>query len=98
MKKVVTVNRQTIDAALRHLREGIPINELGLDADERKRVERVFYAIRTISNHPDTDPFELFRRLAAGRYRTASQEWHAAKRDMILYNRVRNENENQKRL
>lgn len=88
----VSVSKQLVDATLRHLREGVPIYELGLNQKERDRVERVGYMLRKVAKQPETNVFDTFKRMAAGRYDTALDDWHAARKDKALYDMVVAEN------
>lgn len=80
-----TVSKQLTEAARRHIYENVPLSELNLTMTERNRIERVEYILFLLEKEPDMDIFAKLKRLAAGRYDTAMEEWHAAKRDMMLY-------------
>ena len=87
MKKAIVISRQTIDAALKHLREGMDINEMNLPPDICNRIKRVKYVLEL--KDKNTNAFTIFKQLAAGRYNSASEEWHVAKKDEALYNRLK---------
>ena len=89
MKKAIVISRQTIDAALKYLRDGVDINELDLPQDLCNRIRRVKYAIELKENN--LNAFAFFKKLAAGRYNSASEEWRVAKKDEALYNRLMSE-------
>ena len=84
----ISVSQQLIDATLRHLRDGVTYAELGLDQHERERIERVKYLRFLVGENPDLDVFEKFKRIAAGRYHSAMEEWHVARKDKMLYDAV----------
>ena len=81
----VSISKFLLNTARQTLFEGVPIYSLNLERKDRDRIERVGYMLRYAEKHPDTDVFTSFKQLAAGRYDSAMEEWHAAKKDMVLY-------------
>lgn len=81
----VSISRQLIEAARRHLSEETPLNELNITQSERNRIERVKYVRFLAEKEPKLDAFERFKRIAAGRYDTAMDEWREAKKDAMLF-------------
>lgn len=92
MKKSVTISRQTVEAALRHIRDGVALEDLGVTQDTQNRIERVAHVLRWCQMNPQQDPRVIFRALAAGRYNNACVEWHVAAKDQALYRRLTKNN------
>lgn len=88
MKKTVAISRQILEAASRHIRDGVPLSELGVPQEAQNRIERVAHVLRWCKTNPQQDPRVLFRALAAGRHNNSSIEWHVAEKDEALYKRV----------
>jgi len=88
MTKPTTVSKITISAAISHIQDGIALQEMNLPKDVRDRVERVLHVRERCRREQGLNPFALFKELAAGRYNNASEEWHAAKKDEALYDRL----------
>ena len=91
MKKPTTVSRQTVSAALCHIHDGISLQHLNVSKDVRDRIERVMHVLNRCRQQQGLNPFVLFKELAAGRYNNASEEWHVAKKDEALYERLKEE-------
>ena len=94
MKKAVTISRQTVDAAFKHLREGVNLQDLNVTPEVSNRIKRVKYVLDL--HEQNVSPFAIFKKLAAGRYNNASEEWHVAKKDEALYNRINEQLTNNK--
>ncbi len=72
-------------AAIRHIRDGEPLENIPLSKDEAKRIKRVAHVFSQCQSDPRLDAFILFKRLAAGRYNSSAEEWQVAKKDLELY-------------
>lgn len=83
-----TISKQLIESARLHLLDGVDIFNLKLSRQDSDRIERVGYVLRLVAKHPDTDVFDTFKRMAAGRYASAMEDWHAAKKDKLLYDEM----------
>ena len=83
-----SISKQLIATALTHLRDNVSLDEMDLSPTDRNRIERVKYMMFLVDRDPTMDVFAKFKRLAAGRYDTAMDDWHEAKKDMILYEAV----------
>jgi len=84
----VSISRQLVDAARRHLVEDVPLGDMNLGMADRNRIERVKYVRFLSEKEPGLDVFAKLRRLAAGRYENTIEEWREAKKDMMLFEQL----------
>ena len=91
MRRAITVSRQTVEAARKHIYCGVPLADLGVSQEIQNRVERVAHVLKWCQASPGQNPFVVFKALAAGRYDNSMEEWHVAKKDMVLYEKMKNE-------
>lgn len=81
----VRITKKLIESARQRLHSGAPACDPDLSREDCNRIERVMYMRFLVERNPSIDVFGKFKRIAAGRYATALDEWIAARKDKLLY-------------
>ncbi len=71
--------------SLIHFEQGVPIDDLNLRPDQRRRLARVEHVYWQWMRNPLLDPFGMFKQLCKGKFADAPSEWRAAQRDKLLF-------------
>ncbi len=71
--------------SLLHFEQGVPIDDLILRSEQRRRLARVEHVYWQWMRNPMLDPFGMFKQLCKGKYADAPSEWRAAQKDKMLF-------------
>lgn len=81
-----TLPRDLMSGALLHFEQGVPIDDLKLRAENRRRLARVEHVYWQWVRNPFTIDYKaLLRQLVKGKYADAPTECHAAQKDVQLF-------------
>ena len=78
-----------MSGTLLHFESGVPIDDLALRTEQRKRLARVEHVYWQWIRNPWLDTYQLFRQMVKGHYADAPAETHAAKKDQLLFDFVK---------
>ena len=78
-----------MSGTLLHFEQGVPIDDLALRTEQRKRLARVEHVYWQWIRNPWLDTYQLFRQMVKGHYADAPAETHAAKKDQLLFDFVK---------
>lgn len=85
MAQPSTISQQLMTGALLHFQQGVPIDDLALRTEHRKRLARVEHVYWQWIRNPLLDTFNMFKQLIKGQYANIHSEWRAAQKDKILF-------------
>ena len=86
MAQPSTIPQDLMSGALLHFQSGVPIDDLALRTENRKRLARVEHVYwQWIRNPFAVDYKALLRQLVRGHYADAPSECHAAQKDIALF-------------
>ena len=86
MAQPSTIPQDLMSGALMHFQSGVPIDDLALRTENRKRLARVEHVYwQWIRNPFAVDYKALLRQLVRGHYADAPSECHAAQKDIALF-------------
>ena len=86
MAQPSTIPQELMSGALLHFQSGVPIDDLALRTENRKRLARVEHVYwQWIRNPFAVDYKALLRQLVRGHYADAPSECHAAQKDIALF-------------
>jgi len=88
MANTITLPQELMTGALLHFQNGVPIDDLSLRTEQRRRMARVQHVYWIWARNPFLDAFQLFRQLVKGQYADAPSETRAAQKDKILFDFV----------
>ena len=88
MSQPSTIPQQLMTSALLHFENGVPIDDCDCRVDQKQRLARVSHVYWIWKKNPFLDTFQLFKQLLKGKYVDRHSEWHAAKKDQILFDFV----------
>ena len=74
-----------MSGSLLHFEKGVPIDDLALRTEHRKRLARVEHVYWQWVRNPFLDTYQLFRQLVKGHYADKSSVTHAAQKDQQLF-------------
>ena len=78
-----------MSCSLLHFESGVPIDDLNLRPDQRRRLARVQHVYWQWVRNPWLDTYQLFRQMVRGQFSGAPNETRAAKMDEMLFKFVR---------
>lgn len=84
-----TLPQELMSGTLLHFESGVPIDDLALRTEQRKRLARVEHVYWQWIRNPWLDTYQLFRQMVKGHYSDAPAETHAAKKDQLLFDFVK---------
>ena len=84
-----TLPQELMSGTLLHFEQGVPIDDLALRTEQRKRLARVEHVYWQWIRNPWLDTYQLFRQMVKGHYADAPAETHAAKKDQLLFDFVK---------
>ena len=76
--------------SLLHFENGVPIDDLHLRAEQKRRLARVQHVYWQWMRNPFLDVFPMFKQLVKGKYADAPAEYHAAQKDKMLFDFIVN--------
>lgn len=85
------ISQQLMTGALLHFENGVPINDLDIREEQKRRLARVHHVYMQWLRNPFLDVFQMFKQLikqGEKRYADLQCEWHAAQRDKWLFDFV----------
>ena len=80
-----TLPQELMTNSLLHFESGVPIDDLHLRPEQRRRLARVSHVYWIWIKNPFLDAFGLFKQLVKGKYSDLQSEWHAAQKDKMLF-------------
>lgn len=80
---------ELMTGALLHFEHGVPIDDLALRIEQRRRMSRVDHVYWLWKRNPYLDPYQMFRQLVKGHYADLPSETHAARKDYQLFEFVK---------
>ena len=84
--KTSTLPQELMSGSLLHFEQGVPIDDLALRTEQRKRLARVEHVYWQWIRNPFTIDYKaLLRQLVKGHYADAPSESHAAQKDIQLF-------------
>lgn len=78
-----------MSGSLLHFESGVPIDDLHLRPDQRRRLARVQHVYWQWVRNPWLDTYGLFRQMVKGQFADAPSETRAAQKDDLLFRFVR---------
>ena len=81
--------QELMSGSLLHFESGVPIDDLNLRPDQRRRLARVQHVYWQWVRNPWLDTYQLFRQMVKGQFAHAPGETVAAKSDQRLFEFVR---------
>lgn len=78
-----------MSGSLLHFESGVPIDDLHLRPDQRRRLARVQHVYWQWIKNPWLDTYQLFRQMVKGQFADAPSETRAAQKDETLFKFVR---------
>lgn len=81
--------QELMSGSLLHFESGVPIDDLNLRPDQRRRLARVQHVYWQWVRNPWLDTYQLFRQMVKGQFAHAPGETAAAKSDQRLFEFVR---------
>ena len=78
-----------MSGSLLHFEQGVPIDDLALRTEQRKRLARVEHVYWQWMRNPFIDTYQLFRQLVKGHYADKPSETRAAQKDHQLFEFVK---------
>lgn len=73
-----------MSGALLHFEKGVPIDDLDMRQDQKRRLARVQHVYWQWMRNPFIDTYQLFKQLVKGRYADPPSETRAAQKDQQL--------------
>lgn len=73
---------------LLHFQNGVPIDDLKMRTEQRRRLKRVAHVYWIWRGNPMLDALMMFKQLVKGKYADAPTECHAAQKDKMLFDFV----------
>lgn len=83
-----TLPQELMTGSLLHFESGVPINDLHLTPQQRRRLARVQHVYWQWVKNPWLPAYELFRQLCKGQFADAPSETRAAQKDKQLFDFV----------
>lgn len=80
-----TLPQELMSGSLLHFEQGVPIDDLSLRTEQRKRLARVEHVYWQWVRNPFIDTYQLFRQLVKGHYADRPSETRAAQKDQQLF-------------
>lgn len=74
-----------ISGSLLHFEQGVPIDDLDIRTEHKRRLARVEHVYWQWMRNPFLDVFPLFKQLVKGKYADVPSEWRAAQKDKWLF-------------
>lgn len=74
--------------SLLHFENGVPIDDLHLRPEQRRRLARVEHVYWQWVRNPFLDVFPMFKQLVKGKYSDLQSEWRAAQKDKLLFDYI----------
>lgn len=87
--KTSTLPQELMSGSLLHFEQGVPIDDLALRTEQRKRLARVEHVYWQWVRNPFIDTYQLFRQLVKGHYADKPSETRAAQKDHQLFEFVK---------
>ena len=87
--KTSTLPQELMSGSLLHFEQGVPIDDLALRTEQRKRLARVEHVYWQWMRNPFIDTYQLFRQLVKGHYADKPSETRAAQKDHQLFEFVK---------
>lgn len=84
-----TIPQKLMTGALLHFESGVPITDLDIRSEHKDRMVRVDHVYWLWKKNPFLDTFQMFKQLIKGTYADRSSEHHAAQKDQMLFEYVR---------
>lgn len=84
-----TLSQGLMSGSLLHFEKGVPIDDLALRTEHRRRLARVEHVYWQWVRNPFLDTYQLFRQLVKGHYADSPSETHAAQKDQQLFEFVK---------
>ena len=81
--------QELMSGSLLHFESGVPIDDLNLRQDQRRRLARVQHVYWQWVKNPFLDCKALFRQMVKGKFADAPSETRAAQKDYMLFEFVR---------
>lgn len=88
MARESTIPQELMRGSLLHFESGVPIDDLNLRTDQKRRVARVQHVYWQWVKNPFLDVFGLFKQLCKGNFADLQSEWRAAQKDKWLFDFV----------
>ena len=89
MEQPSTLPQELMSGSLLHFESGVPIDDLHLRPDQRRRLARVQHVYWQWIKNPWLDTYALFRQMVKGQFADAPSETRAAQKDETLFKFVR---------
>lgn len=92
MSQPSTIPQKLMTGALLHFESGVPISDVDMRTEHKDRLARVDHVYWLWKKNPLLDTFQLFKQLIRNgekKYASIYSEWHAAQKDQILFEFVR---------
>lgn len=80
-----TLPNDLMTYSLVHFEKGVPIDDLQLRNDQKRRIARVEHVYWQWMRNPFIDVFQLFKMLDKGKFADPASEYHAAQKDKMLF-------------
>ena len=71
--------------SLMHFESGVPIDDLDIRKEHKRRLARVSHVYWVWMKNPFLDAFPMFKQLVKGKYADVQSEWRAAQKDKQLF-------------
>lgn len=92
MSQPSAIPQELLSCALIHFESGVPIDDLALRKENKRRLARVSHVYWLWKKNPLLDTFSMFKQLISQgekQYANPQSAWHAAKKDENLFKFVR---------
>lgn len=88
MARESTIPQELMRGSLLHFESGVPIDDLNLRTDQKRRMARVQHVYWQWVKNPFLDVFGMFKQLCKGNFADPQSEWRAAQKDKWLFDFV----------
>lgn len=83
-----TLPQELMKNSLLHFDSGVPIDDLNLRPEQKRRLARVSHVYWIWKRNPFLDTLQMFKQLVKDKYADAPSAHHAAQRDQLLFDFV----------
>lgn len=85
---MANIPQDLMRCSLMHFESGVPIDDLDIRPEHRRRLARVSHVYWIWKKNPFLDVFPMFKQLVKGKYADVQCEWRAAQKDKWLFDFV----------
>ena len=88
MAQTSTLPRNLMTCSLLHFEQGVPIDDLNIRTEHKRRLARVSHVYWIWKKNPFLDAFAMFKQLTKGKGADVQSEWRMAQKDKWLFDFV----------